>query len=58
MDNFYKKNPQVLQHSRFVMNEMDGNNESIRNTLDNYNFKPYSQGIGGNGRCPVEIWKK
>ena len=47
-----------LQNARFVVNEMDGYNTEIIQTLSKYNFKQIAVGYGCGINCDTKIWYK
>ena len=46
----------VLSNVRFVVNEMDGENEYIRNTLSLNGFRKVGIGYGCDYKCETEVW--
>lgn len=47
-----------LQNARFVVNEMDGNNTEIIQSLKKFNFKKIAVGYGCETNCETEVWYK
>tara|TARA_Y100000389_G_scaffold129835_1_gene127282 strand:+ start:1634 stop:2335 length:702 start_codon:yes stop_codon:yes gene_type:complete len=48
----------LLKNVEFIVNEMDGHNDKIRNTCKQNGFELYMIGYGCGKRCKTEVWKK
>ncbi len=48
----------LLKNVEFIVNEMDGHNDKIRNTCKQNGFELYMIGYGCEKRCKTEVWKK
>ena len=48
----------LLLNVRYVVNEMDGNNSVITESLVKYGFRKLNQGYGCGTACVTEVWAK
>lgn len=48
----------VLKHVKFIVNEMDGNNEELRKIWKDNNFNKVGVGYGCGVKCDTEIWER
>ena len=46
----------IVENVRYIVNEMDGNNDNIKQQWKNHGFKKIATGYGCGTNCETEIW--